>query len=1245
MKKQYKILSFFVMLIGLLFSILTITSQLKAYTPSKYPINTSVINGTITASNSYDTGSSPTITYVANEGFVLKEIMLDGISIDITQYSSSYTFENLNDTHNLSVIYEPESIDYSGFSLNMYGYCSDIGNGNTNSNNLNLNMSSTSDSKQLKFQINYTNQSTTKEYAPGELIIKVKDVGQGLKTTDTPFYGTVGYHYKEWQVSADLWSEANKQYEFSYMYVEPKFNPNTELFENGYFVFVNNNTINGNKSFAGSIQITCPVTYLNTINNANYNVNATMGDIVTNNINVSLTIDLKTYPLSTYKYVISSYDGLGENADQYTWVKTLVRTNNNTGVLPFVYHHGKIKITTNDPNIRVIGGGSQYPSYQDGNSYYFDVREYLYGFSHSYQYIYIGYPKSTYNNKTVSQKIELIGTYHDVWYNWYDSSEIYSNLGIVLDDYKTQPVISTVTQTTNLSSFNFTYTGELYGIGYGSNNKYNISQNRLITEGANATVGAKATPDVFFNGTTYNIRFGLDASAITTNTGIRLLDEDEYCFDYSCTVNLRNKNGTQLPSNKYTCNLYIKRRGEDYTLYETWIYDGSKYITFDDYSSYQKDIVGIYLEVLGLQEGLLSNGSYGAYLSSDMRIFNVKDAAQTGNFYGFSWMDVYTENNGIETILNTVDLTNYNSNSAKTLLANYDMQNYGHYVQRGMETIPYNEEVLATRSELDDDFYKVGTLDNERKVYTKTMDISYGEYGSSTYTSTWFTGYDYYLLLPKGVELASDPNEMLKGYANWSSKDVYQKLASGTKITIHENWNNSNQTMIHILSDFRDSPVMIGDETSLNYLLGDPTFYFRLKLDVPYNSIKEYGNTYELKSWLYHLSNDAYPVTFMCLDSGTMNTTDTNDINNNGNYDEKNITLNKTFTITTAIESYQDVQIQVSSDQTGMSISSATASLGSTYSYRLITRTGINKVTNLILYNNLETAFDNNKYWQGTLSSIDTTYATSQGYNVKIWYSTNASAGNLYNENGTINTNYTQYTTTTNNSTVKTLAFEYLDSNGNPAILPADEYTYIIINMTAPTSDLKTKAYNQCRTEWTALDDTGIELDGIIGLYSNIVEIRLPNSLDFEPFVSLVITEEIIGTSPDFENIILNKSNEKISQITLLNLMANNNGTHNQISGLLSSTQGLVINNIPIGTYLISTSNDTYFDFVEFVENNNSENITENVTFEKTDQGYILNISEDLAEVVEFNIKITNKIEDERFYESKEYKKNFFLKE
>ena len=328
-----------------------------------------------------------------------------------------------------------------------------------------------------------------------------------------------------------------------------------------------------------------------------------------------------------------------------------------------------------------------------------------------------------------------------------------------------------------------------------------------------------------------------------------------------------------------------------------------------------------------------------------------------------------------------------------------------------------------------------------------------------------------------------------------------------------------------------------------------------------------------------------------------------------------------------------------------MSISSATASLGSTYSYRLITRTGINKVTNLILYNNLETAFDNNKYWQGTLSSIDTTYATSQGYNVKIWYSTNASAGNLYNENGTINTNYTQYTTTTNNSTVKTLAFEYLDSNGNPAILPADEYTYIIINMTAPTSDLKTKAYNQCRTEWTALDDTGIELDGIIGLYSNIVEIRLPNSLDFEPFVSLVITEEIIGTSPDFENIILNKSNEKISQITLLNLMANNNGTHNQISGLLSSTQGLVINNIPIGTYLISISNDTYFDFVEFVENNNSENITENVTFEKTDQGYILNISEDLAEVVEFNIKITNKIEDERFYESKEYKKNFFLKE
>ena len=124
----------------------------------------------------------------------------------------------------------------------------------------------------------------------------------------------------------------------------------------------------------------------------------------------------------------------------------------------------------------------------------------------------------------------------------------------------------------------------------------------------------------------------------------------------------------------------------------------------------------------------------------------------------------------------------------------------------------------------------------------------------------------------------------------------------------------------------------------------------------------------------------------------------------------------------------------------------------------------------------------------------------------------------------------------------------------------------------------------------------------------------------------------------------MSKADEQIFAIRLTSLTANEDGSYNQITGLLSSTQGLSITNIPIGTYLLEELDDNYFNFVEFSENNEEEIIINGVTFEKTDQGYIITVSEDLSETIEFNIKVTNEIENERFYEDKSSKENFFLK-
>jgi hypothetical protein len=124
----------------------------------------------------------------------------------------------------------------------------------------------------------------------------------------------------------------------------------------------------------------------------------------------------------------------------------------------------------------------------------------------------------------------------------------------------------------------------------------------------------------------------------------------------------------------------------------------------------------------------------------------------------------------------------------------------------------------------------------------------------------------------------------------------------------------------------------------------------------------------------------------------------------------------------------------------------------------------------------------------------------------------------------------------------------------------------------------------------------------------------------------------------------LDKTAQQTFMIRLTSLTANEDGSYNQVTALLKSDQELIISQIPIGTYLLEELGDNYFDFVEFTENNDEEIIVEGVTFEQADQGYIITVNESLTENVEFNIKVTNEIEDERFYEDKDNKENLFLK-
>ena len=201
--------------------------------------------------------------------------------------------------------------------------------------------------------------------------------------------------------------------------------------------------------------------------------------------------------------------------------------------------------------------------------------------------------------------------------------------------------------------------------------------------------------------------------------------------------------------------------------------------------------------------------------------------------------------------------------------------------------------------------------------------------------------------------------------------------------------------------------------------------------------------------------------------------------------------------------------------------------------------------------------------------------------------------------------------------------------------------------MKSPADEsIKTLARMDCWTQWNAIDEFDQPVDFITGINSNVVRVALPNSVDEDnlPSITLNFRKEIEGTDSEFENMKLDKAAQQTFMIRLTDLTANEDGSYNRITALLKSNQELIISQIPVGTYLLEELNDNYFDFVDFSNNNNSEIVIEGVTLEQTDQGYIITVSENLTENIEFNIKVTNEIEQFRPYEDKDNKENLFLK-
>lgn len=1220
-------------------------------------------------------------------------------STESSEITSEQTSEIADEMLNISPtdLGDEEEPSTDNWELGLVFYDSTVDNGKTPLTSIDWDASDGSyfngDTRTITVQINYKNTNAITTYQPGDLKISIPNI---MYNQDE--IGRNSTSYLEWNVLVGANDSSHSGYDWNFKGIN-EYREYDNLTKNvKEIVFTNANTINEKANFEGSIQIVYTLTphteyervftggssyrtyqpekYEDTcIHNLNLDLQASLNDI-TKSEKVSFNYTRTyTHPWEKLKYEItktaskiSSYDGLGENASDFTWIKYTFKTSNAIVEYPYYKVESNYQIKDSLPQGTIVynTAGKQIPLDKD-NTCLIELTDYSNAQTVS---IYVGYPKSIYNEKNnnmnITNTVELLGTY-------VTETE--------------QSFLATDSISINLAEFEFTYSGELYKVEkwfddfHEEELRYQDIINGIKNNGYNYKTYNHAMFYTYYKaiytGTPMTLRLGDDLLYATNKEGnySKLNDNEYYFSSISGLSSLKNGNGNIIEKGKYDCELFVRYAGStEYVSYEKFKngYGGWNFTKEDQ-------VVGWYINIYNLKESIMYDEANWSNRMVNTRVILLKtDIPQSGRLYNFNYLQVYFENeDGTPILQNEPDLDSYSSYITQEI-AEYDITTYGTYMQRGFAysdwkyfKIKQPEVGLRafksfnkkyTQDALNEKFSgecEIGVIRSSTTKCTLSEYVNnYFEQLDPEYTLKGFRIYD---LLPLGMELSSTEEEILNSITpnaidyiydlsgkKLTEDEVLKIIKDNTQITISENWNNTGRTKLEIISNFSNTPFYCEAYSYSN--TNNQICSFTYKYEISYDNFLDFGNAYTNYVYIDRLENNKTVTLSGVKDNGQYDK-DAIDINENNNTEEILAYNSSEITITSVVSTHQDVQTQVSSTLSNYSTGIVNAEYGKNYSYKLRVRSGENDITNLVIYDNLEKwtkdkngnfieAAGKKKYWQGEFLGVDTSYAESKGYTVKVYYSENEKAGTL-----TEDTSWKEYSDTVDKTKVKSLAFQYLDSEGNPAVLPANSLTYVEINMKAPADEkITTLAYNGCWTQWNALDDFGQPVDFITGINSNIVKVALPNSIidDELPTVTLKFIKEISGTDSDFENMLLDKADERNFKITLTSLTANEDGSYNQITGLLSSIQGLTLSKVPIGTYLITESDDIYFDFVEMVPNNDEEIIIEGVTLEKTAQGYVLTISDDLSGDVEFNIKVTNKIEPDRPYEDKEEIENLF---
>lgn len=664
------------------------------------------------------------------------------------------------------------------------------------------------------------------------------------------------------------------------------------------------------------------------------------------------------------------------------------------------------------------------------------------------QYYYVGYPKAIFNQNNLGVE---------------NTAYVYAKMqgkedeGFVYHDQSTDFV--------NLGNFDFKYDTGYYAIGKKATSeetKYYQSVTGADPE-LNGPFTYELYPIALYTGFPMDVRVGDDMLYIhsASNTFRRLQDNEYYFSQIQFPGRMYDGNGS-LITRPYEYELYVRRAGSDaaqgfgaYEKYATGTYTPNSARTFT--LTKTDAVVAYYFEIKGMEESLagdmIRNADGSITLYNNYTIFRnaititgaeAAKTAKTGLIYNFDWINVFDQNGELQNVVDRGSYVNMGATVTGDMLADQDMDTYGHYMQRdeaynAYETMTYPDVryiIWAAKSMTSSAFD--AALDgwplhadlNLQHVAKKITDAE-AKYLDGIPEEDWLLGWDFVDVLPDYTEVLSTPEEIIDSFSIPDSK-----LNSGTKFYCRQengSFREISKTRLEalvkenasveladvngfrclrVIIDLSEHPLVISGPTWNGS--GNPTVNFETHVNIDlvykyegYLSDKTNGRRVDNEFCGYYHGRQGkfaagYRNTFNLIYADGYVYGEGADYNGNGLEKELFVYGSAYVYVNMNSSSYVNLIKEVADDddETEFTTGHVRVDYGDHYFYRLSMVTGQNKLTNVVLYDFLEEyaqdpngnivhSSGNRDYWTGSFASLDLSSALKKSYidNVDVYYS------------------------------------------------------------------------------------------------------------------------------------------------------------------------------------------------------------------------------------------------------------------